>query len=100
MITNQILLKSISGLQAITKVGMSLYDLEGKQVVSAEGPEADESIVRTFAQSQADSQESGGICFLKVSEGGDARYILACDASKEESYQTARICVTQLADLM
>ena len=67
MITNQILLKRISGLQAITKVGMSLYDLEGKQVVSADGPEADENIVINFAQSQADSQESGGIYYLKVS---------------------------------
>ena len=100
MITNQILLKSISGLQSITKVGMTLYDTQGKQVVSADGPEADENIVINFAQSQADSQESGGIYFLKVSDGSDTRFVLACDASKEDSYQTARICVTQLADLM
>ena len=100
MITNQILLKSISGLQAITKVGMTLYDPQGNQVVTAEGPEADEGIVRDFAGSQADSQESGGIYFLKVNEGDEIKFVLACDASKEDSYQAARICVAQLGDLM
>lgn len=100
MITNQILLKSISGLQAITKVGISLYDPQGNQVVSAEGPEADERIVRDFADSQADSQESGGIYFLKVTEADETKYVLACDASKDDTYQTARICVAQLTDLM
>lgn len=100
MITNQILLKSISGLQAITKVGISLYDPQGNQVVSVDGPEADERIVRDFAGSQADSQESGGIYFLKVTEDDETKYVLACDASKDDTYQTARICVAQLTDLM
>ena len=100
MITNQILLKSISGLQAITKVGISLYDPQGNQVVSVDGPEADERIVRDFAGSQADSQESGGIYFLTVTEDDETKYVLACDASKDDTYQTARICVAQLTDLM
>ena len=100
MITNQILLKSLSGLQSITKVGLSLYDTEGKQVVSAEGPEVADEIVRDFAQSPADSQESGGVYFLKINEDGDARFVLACDASKEDAHQTARICVSHIGELL
>ena len=100
MITNQILLKSLSGLQSITKVGFSLFDIEGKPVVSAEGPEVADSAVRDFALSPADSQESGGVYFLKINEDGDARYVLACDASKEGAHQTARICVSHIEELL
>ena len=100
MITNQILLKSLSGLQSITKVGLSLYDIEGKMIASAEGPEVTDASVRDFAQSTADSQESGGVYFLKINEDGDARYVLACDASKEGAHQTARICVSHIGELL
>ena len=100
MITNQILLKSLSGLQSITKVGLSLYDVEGKQVVSAEGPDVPAETVRDFAQSPADSQESAGVYFLKINEDGDARFVLACDSSREGAHQTARICVSHIAELL
>ena len=100
MITNQILLKSISSLQAITKVGMALYDTEGNELASADGPEVTSDAVRNFVISQADSQESGGIYFLKIGEDGDIRYVLACDATKDESYQAGRICVAHLSELM
>ena len=61
MITNQILLKSISSLQSITKVGMALYDPEGNELASADGPKCSLDAVKNFALSQADSQESAGI---------------------------------------
>jgi len=100
MITNQILLKSLSGLQSITKVGLSLYDVEGKMIVSAEGPEVPGLSVRDFALSPADSQESGGVYFLKISEDGDARYVLACDSSRDDAHQTARICAAHVEELL
>lgn len=100
MVTNQILLKSITSLQAITKVGMALYDAEGNEIVSAQGPGVKQSAVRNFVSSQADSQESGGVYFLKIGDDGETRYVLACDASKDESYQAGRICVSHISDLM
>ena len=100
MITNQILLKSLTSLQTITKVGLSLYDIEGSVVASAEGPEVPSESVRIFAASQADSQESGGIYYLKITGDGDAKYVLACEASRDEAYQTARICAAHLGELM
>ena len=100
MITNQILLKSLTSLQTITKVGLSLYDIEGSVVASAEGPKVSSESVRIFAASQADSQESGGIYYLKITGDGDAKYVLACEASRDEAYQTARICAAHLGELM
>ena len=100
MITNQILLKSITSLQAVTKVGMALYDIEGNEIVSAEGPKVKPEAVRDFAASQADSQESSGVYFLKIGEDGDARFVLACDSSREGAHQTARICVSHIAELL
>ncbi|MCR4791990.1 MAG: helix-turn-helix domain-containing protein [Lachnospiraceae bacterium] len=100
MITNQILLKSITSLQAVTKVGMALYDIEGNEIVSAEGPKVKPEAVRNFAASQADSQESSGVYFLKIGEDGDLKYVLACDAMKDDSYLAGRICVNHISELM
>lgn len=99
MITGQVLSKSISSLQAITKVGLSVYDTNGSLITSAEGPSPDAKSLMDFAMSQADSQESGGIYYYKVLGDGEIKYILALDAAKDESYQVARICAAHISEL-
>jgi len=100
MVTNQTLLKCLTGLQSITKVGLTIFDAEGHEIASAEGPHPEAETVRIFAASMADSQESGGVYYLKIMDGEDVKFVLASDTAKDDSYQTAKICITHICDLM
>jgi len=99
MITGQVLAKSLSSLQAITKVGISLYDVGGNLISSAFGPELQKEILEGFINSQADSQESGGMFFYKVSDEEGIKYILALEGGRDETHQVARICAAHICEL-
>ena len=99
MVTNQVLSRSLQTLQSLTKVGLALYDAFGGAIISCEGPKVDEKTVKDFAESQADSQESGGVFLLKIYDDSDVKYILASDAARDDSHMTAKICAAQISEL-
>ncbi len=99
MITSQILSKSLSSLQSITKIGITLFDASGSFIASADGPDISEEMLDGFVKSQADSQESGGVFFYKVSDEEGIKYILALDGGRDEARQIAKICAAHLCEL-
>ncbi len=99
MITSQVLSKSLSSLQSITKIGISLYDVSGNLIASASGPQLQGGELEGFINSQADSQESGGMYFYKVSDEEGIKYILALEGGRDEAHQVAKICAAHILEL-
>lgn len=67
MISNQILQSTIDGLKVISRIDLSVMDLEGN-VLAATYPEAEEhhASVLSFVDSPADSQVVQGYQFFKI----------------------------------
>lgn len=67
MITNQILLNTIEGLKGISRVDFCIFDTEEKVLASTfEDSQMFEGSVRSFVESQAESQVIQGYQFFKI----------------------------------
>ena len=77
MISNQILQSTIDGLKVISRIDLSVMDLEGN-VLAATYPEAEEhhASVLSFVDSPADSQVVQGYQFFKIFDESQLEYIL------------------------
>ena len=65
MISNQVLQSTIDSLKSITRVDIAIADIDGKVLASTfTDNQYTESMVSSFAESQADSQAVGGYQFL------------------------------------
>lgn len=101
MLSSQIIQKSIEDLNAITKVEISVYDLEGKRVAATpEGGSFDASFIQSFLESPADSQEAAGSQFMRIKDEGKDAYILTAQGITQESYMVGKIAVSQLQALL
>lgn len=101
MVSNQIIQKSIDELKAITKVDISIYDLEGNKICStSEADDVNKDMIRYFAESIADTQEAGGIHYMRIREEGRDSYILTAKGYMQETHMVARIAVSQLEALL
>ena len=101
MISHQIIQKSIEDLKKITKVELSIFDPEGNKICStAEEEYADREIVRYFADSVADTQEAGGVYYMKIKEDGKDSYVLTAKSQIQETHMIAKIAVSQLEALL
>ncbi|MDD6551432.1 MAG: helix-turn-helix domain-containing protein [Lachnospiraceae bacterium] len=101
MITNQILQKTIEGMNAITKVNFVITDPEGIALattvseVSEFGKPAAE-----FAESPAESQVIGGRQFFKVYDEKSLEFILISMSDDEEKAQLmGKVTALQLSEL-
>ncbi len=101
MVTNQIMQKSIEELRDITKVEISIYDLEGTKVCgTSKDADVNADMILYFVQSPADTQEAGGIYYMRIKEEGRDSYILTAKGAMQETHMIAKIAVNQLQALL
>lgn len=101
MLSNPIIQKSLDELNAITKVELEVYDLEGTKIAGTTSETGVEShLVRIFAESAAETQELNNKWFMKVHDEGKDLYVLVAGGEGQHAYQVAKIEVSQLEALI
>ena len=101
MISSQVIRSSIEELKTISKIDLSVWDLEGKVVAATfESEEITPVLVSGFADSPADSQVIGAHHLMKVLDEDEVLFILDAKGSSEEAYMLGKIAVSQLQHLI
>ena len=101
MISSQVIRSSIEELKSISKIDMSVWDLEGKVVAATfESEEITPELITGFADSPADSQVIGVHHLMKVLDEEEVLYILDAKGSGEDTYMLGKIAVSQLQHLI
>ncbi len=101
MISSQVIRSSIEELKTISKIDLSVWDLEGKVVAATfESEEITPVLVSGFADSPADSQVIGAHHLMKVLDEDELLYILDARGSGEDAYMLGKIAVSQLQHLI
>ena len=101
MISSQVIRSSIEELKAISKIDLSVWDLEGKVVAATfESDEITPELIAGFAVSPADSQVMGMHHLMKVLDEEEVLYILDAKGSSEDTYMLGKIAVSQLQHLI
>lgn len=101
MISSQVIRSSIEELKAISKVDLSVWDLEGKVVAATfESDEITPELIAGFADSPADSQVIGAHHLMKVLDEEEMLYILDAKGGSEDTYMLGKIAVSQLQHLI
>ena len=101
MISNQILQSTIDGLKVISRIDLSVMDLEGN-VLAATYPEAEEhhASVLSFVDSPADSQVVQGYQFFKIFDESQLEYILVAKGSSDDVYMVGKMAAFQIQNLL
>ena len=101
MISNQILQSTIDGLKVISRIDLSVMDLEGN-VLAATYPEAEEhhASVLSFVDSPADSQVVQGYQFFKIFDESQLEYILVAKGSSDDVYMVGKMAAFQIQTLL
>ena len=101
MISSQVIRSSIEELKAISKIDLSVWDLEGKVVAATfESDEMTPALIDGFANSPADSQVMGMHHLMKVLDEEEVLYILDAKGSSDDAYMLGKIAVSQLQQLI
>ena len=101
MISSQVIRSSIEELKAISKIDLSVWDLEGKVVAATFEPEEiTPELITGFAHSPADSQVMGAHHLMKVLDEEEVLYILDARGGGEDTYMLGKIAVSQLQHLI
>ena len=101
MISNQILLNTIEGLKAITRVDLCVSDTEGKILASTfQDAEDYEQAIVNFVESPADSQVLQGYQFFKVFDDNQLEYILLARGAGDDVYMVGKVVVFQIQNLL
>ncbi len=101
MISSQTIKSSIEELGAITKVELSVLNLNGEVVAAtSEKDFLDVSIITSFANSPVDSQVIGDVHLFKVLDETEPLYVLLAKGDSEHAYMVGKIGVSQLQALI
>lgn len=101
MISNQILQSTIEGLKGITRVDLSVIDIDGKVLASTFKETIDyQEAAESFSKSPADSQEISGYQFFKVYDELQIEYILVAQGTTEDCYTAGKIAAFQVQNLL
>lgn len=101
MISNQILLNTIEGLKAITRVDLCVSDTEGKILASTfQDAEDYEQAIVNFVDSPADSQVLQGYQFFKVFDENQLEYVLLARGAGDDVYMVGKVVVFQIQNLL
>ncbi len=101
MISNQVIQNSIDELRVITKVDLSVYDVDGMKVAStSEDISLARDIIENFASSPADSQVVAGRHLLKILDDGEPAYILVAQGPSDDVYMVGKIAVSSIQNLI
>lgn len=101
MISSQVIRSSIEDLKAISKIDLSVWDLEGKVVAATfESEEVTPELITGFVQSPADSQVIGAHHLMKVLDEEEVLYVLDAKGGSDDTYMLGKIAVSQLQHLI
>lgn len=101
MISNQVIQTSIDDLRAITKIELSIFDLDGRELANtSEKVKVESEIISSFSLSQADSQIVNQHHLFKVLDEGELLYILVASGMSDDTYMVGKIAVSQLQHLV
>lgn len=100
MISNAIIQKTLEELASVTGAEYRLYDDTCRLVMSTKEPKVDETeTVRSFFESNADSQTISEECYLKVMDDDECAYVLV-SGSVPDAYMMGKVAVCQLKNLI
>ncbi|MCR5755137.1 MAG: helix-turn-helix domain-containing protein [Acetatifactor sp.] len=100
MISNQILQNTIDGLKGISRVELSVMDLDGKEVASTMDMNSCSKAAVEFATSPADSQEIQGYQYFKIYDEQQLEYILIAAGTGEDVYMVGKMVAFQIQNLL
>ena len=101
MVSSQVLQKTLEELKNITKVDLSILNIDGTVLVSTmPDDQVDHATVRQFVESPADSQILQDRYFLKVFDDNDVEYVLVSSGSMNDPYLVGRVAVCQIQNLI
>ncbi len=101
MISAQIIQTSIDELKAITRVDLSVFEPMGPVVASTmENSDISEEMIRSFADSPADSQVIGVHHLLKIYDEGELLYVLVARGMSDDVYMVGKVAACQLHNLV
>ena len=101
MISNQILQTTIEGLKVISRIDLSVIDLEGN-VLATTFSEMEESgmSIAAFVDSPADSQVVQGYQFFKIFDENQLEYVLLAKGSSDDVYMVGKMAAFQIQNLL
>lgn len=101
MISTKIIQSGLEDLKKITKADFHLCDMDAQIIASTfDKVSVDESLVKDFAASSADSQNVSGYNYLKLVKDEDNVYVLVVYAGGADGYMYARIAASEIYHLM
>jgi len=101
MISNQILQNAIDGMKAITRVDLTVADVDGKVVVTTMiGQQNFATAILEFVKSPADSQEIQNSQFFKIYDEQQTEYVLISAGAGENAYIAGKMAAFQIQTLL
>ena len=103
MVATQILQSALDDLKSITKVDLCITGLEGNieaGTFASDEFEIDDTEIKNFAQSGADSQEIKGYHFFKVLDDLTPEYIIIAKGINEDVYMIGKVAVSTIQNLV
>ncbi len=102
MISNQILQNTVEGLKEITRIDLSICDMEGKVLAStfADIRHVDSKTAAVFAESGVDIQVKQGSHYFKVYDEKIPEYILILNGMGEDIAMVGKLAVFQIQNLI
>jgi len=101
MISNQILQSTIDGIKGISRVDLTVADVDGKIVATTQLSQTNLTVaIVEFANSPADSQEIQGSQFFKIYDEQQLEYVLISAGAGENSYTVGKMAAFQIQTLL
>ena len=101
MISNQILQTTIEGIKIISRIDLSVIDLDGN-ILATTFPEAEgiDISIMAFVDSPADSQVVQGYQFFKIFDENQLEYVLLAKGSSDDVYMVGKMAAFQIQNLL
>ncbi len=101
MISNQILQNTLDGLKTITRIDLSVVDMEGKTLATTFSQLRDcVKEVKAFVESPAESQVIQNFQFFKVYDEQQLEYVLIANGENDDVYMVGKMAVFQIQSLL
>ncbi len=101
MISNQILQNTLDGLKTITRIDLSVVDVEGKTLATTFSQPRDcVKEVKAFVESPAESQVIQNFQFFKVYDEQQLEYVLIANGENDDVYMVGKMAVFQIQSLL
>ena len=101
MISNQILQNTLDGLKTITRIDLSVVDMEGKTLATTFSQPRDcVKEVKAFVESPAESQVIQNFQFFKVYDEQQLEYVLIANGENDDVYMVGKMAVFQIQSLL